>query len=59
MVASVNSFLQVTVYYYKCKNLFVMGKERLIYEDYGNGGYDPFTRNPMPIPKESNYYKVP
>lgn len=41
MVASVNSFLQETVYYYEYKNIFFRGSEIIDYEDYGNGGRDP------------------
>lgn len=41
MVASVNSFLQETVYYYEYKNIFFRGSEMIGYEDYGNGSRDP------------------
>ena len=44
MVAVVNSFLQVTVGYHVYQNFLTMGKDIVIYEDYGNGGYDPFEK---------------
>lgn len=43
MVACVDSYLQVIVRYYDYKNLFVRGNQIRRFEDYGNGGYDPFT----------------
>lgn len=55
MVAYVDSFLQVNVYYYDYKNAFVHGGMRAR-EDYGNGGYDPFDRNEMPNVKHYTYY---
>ncbi|MDQ0150026.1 hypothetical protein ACFO6R_08415 [Eubacterium multiforme] len=42
MVAVVDSFLQVKVEYYDYINPFVRDNKLRIYEDYGNGGYDPF-----------------
>ena len=45
MVAIVNSFLQVRVGYYDYINPFVRDNKLRIYEDYGNGGYDPFDSN--------------
>ncbi|MBC8530331.1 hypothetical protein [Gehongia tenuis] len=51
MVAVVNSFLEVTVNYHAYQNFLTMGKDVLIYEDYGNGGYDPFEegRDAQPL----------
>ena len=51
MVAVVNSFLQVTVGYHVYQNFLIMGKDIVIYEDYGNGGYDPFEegRDAQPL----------
>lgn len=56
MVASVNSFLQVTVDYYDYKNPFIMGNQLRISEDYGNGGYDPFKCDEMPSVKNYIYF---
>lgn len=56
MVAYVNSFLQVNVYYFDYVNPFIRGSQIRISEDYGNGGYDPFEREQMPTVKRSNYY---
>lgn len=51
-VAVVNSFLHVNVYYHAYKNFLWMGKDVVSSEYYGRGGYDPFTRDPMPSPVE-------
>lgn len=56
MVACVNSFLQVRVSYYDYINLFVRGNKLRLYEDYGEGGYDPFETEEISSPKESTYY---
>ena len=40
-VAYVKSFLDVKVYYYDYINFFLVGNKIKIYENYGNGGYDP------------------
>ena len=56
MVAYVNSFLQVRVEYYDYKNVLVRGSILRIEEDYGNGGYDPFTEEHMPQVKRFIYY---
>jgi hypothetical protein len=56
MVAYVDSFLQVEVRYYDYINAIVRGNQRKIYEDYGNGGYDPFERDVMPEARRSIYY---
>jgi len=56
MVAYVNSFLEVDVYYYEYKNFLVCGYPRLGEEWYGNGGYDPFTWNSTPEPKTYKFY---
>ncbi len=48
MVASVNSFLQETVYYYEYKNFLFHGKGYIGYEDYGNGGGDPIEAGREP-----------
>ena len=49
MVASVHSFLQETVYYYEYKNVLFRGTEQIGWEDYGNGGGDPFQQEKKPI----------
>lgn len=56
MVACVNSFLQVNVYYYDYINPFVRGRQLKISEDYGNGGYDPFKSDKMPNVRLYTYY---
>lgn len=56
MVAYVNSFLQVNVYYFDYVNPFIRGSQIRISEDYGNGGYDPFEREEMPRVHRSIYY---
>ena len=43
MVAYVNSFLQITVYYYDYINPLVRGKQLKIMVDGGNGGHDPYA----------------
>lgn len=48
MVASVNSYLQVEVNYFDYVNPLVYSSCRKRWEDYGNGGYDPFEREDMP-----------
>jgi hypothetical protein len=48
MVARINSFLQVEVYYYGHINAFVRDTRLLLMEDYGNGGYDPYECEEMP-----------
>ena len=48
MVASVHSFLQETVYYYEYKNVLFRGTEPIGWEDYGNGGGDPFQQKKEP-----------
>lgn len=54
MVANVNSFLQETVYYYEYKNFLFRGAEQIGWEDYGNGGGDPFEQEREP---ERWYFK--
>lgn len=49
MVASVNSFLQEMVYYYEYKNAVFRGSEQIGWEDYGNGGGDPFQQEQEPV----------
>lgn len=56
MVAYVYSFLQVRVEYYDYVNIFMRGNQLKIEEDYGNGGYDPFERDNVPLPKIYRYY---
>lgn len=56
MVASVDSFLQVTVDYYDYVNPFIRGDKIRISEDYGNGGYDPFEQEGTLTPKHYIYY---
>lgn len=48
MVANVNSFLQEMVYYYEYKNFLFCGAEQIGWEDYGNGGGDPFEQERQP-----------
>ena len=48
MVAYVRAFLSTRVDYYDYYNILVRGKYRLIEDDYGKGGFDPF---------EEEYYK--
>lgn len=40
-VAYVNGFLRTYVSYYDYKNIFVVGSQKRIEEDYGKGGFDP------------------
>ncbi len=56
MVAYVDSFLDVHIYYYDYINPVVRGSQLKIYEDYGSGGYDPFNREEMPTIKGYTYY---
>lgn len=49
MVASVNSYLQEMVYYYEYKNAVFRGSEQIGWEDYGNGGGDPFQQEQEPV----------
>lgn len=51
MVASVRMAFNVSVDYYDYVNGFVRGKYRIC-EDYGNGSFDPFEREIMPIPSK-------
>ena len=48
MVASVDSFLQEIVDYYEYKNAVFRGAEQIGWEDYGNGGGDPFKEGREP-----------
>lgn len=56
MVAYVDSFLQVEVKYYDHINSFLRGNKIRIYEDYGNGGFDPFEKDEALLPINSIYY---
>ncbi|WP_207716466.1 hypothetical protein [Clostridium beijerinckii] len=56
MVAYVDSFLDVHIYYYDYINPIVRGSQLKIYENYGSGGYDPFDREEMPVVKQYIYY---
>lgn len=56
LLARVDSFLQVEVRYYEHINAFVRGSGTLIYEDFGNGGYDPFTLDEMPEVQRYMYF---
>lgn len=56
MVAYVDSFLDVNIYYYDYINSVVRGSQLRIYENYGSGGYDPFNREEMPTVKQYIYY---
>lgn len=40
-VAYVNGFLRTYASYYDYKNIFVVGNQKRIEEDYGKGGFDP------------------
>lgn len=42
MVAYVDSFMQITVYYYEYKNPLIRGKQLKIMVDGGSGGSDPY-----------------
>lgn len=42
MVAYVDSYLQITIYYYDYKTPFIRGKQLKIMVDGGNGGSDPY-----------------
>lgn len=57
MVAVVNSFLDVYVDYHAYRNAFIMGKQPLICEYYGSGGYDPFEREERPKPLETQDFR--
>lgn len=56
MVAYVNSFVEVYVDYHEYKNFLVCGYNVIGEEWYGSGGYDPFTLDPVPEPKTSEFY---
>lgn len=56
-LAVVNSFLDVTVEYHAYENAFLMGKQTLICEYYGSGGYDPFEREERPKPLETQDFR--
>lgn len=49
MVASVDSYLQEIVYYYEYKNAVFRGTVQIGWEDYGNGGGDPFQQEQKPV----------
>ena len=51
MIAEVDSFRRVFVKYYDYRNFIIRGKTVRIQEYYGEGSFDPFTREPMPTPK--------
>lgn len=56
-VAYVRAFLNVDVYYYDYINFFLVGDILKIYENYGNGGYDPFDgKHDMFEPLQYYYY---
>lgn len=55
MLAEVDAFVEVHVYYYEYKNWFIRGKFPKIQEWYGSGGYNPFKIDPMPEPKKVYY----
>ena len=57
MLAVVNSFLDVNVEYHAYQNAFIMGKQTLIYEYYGSGGYDPFESEERPQPVETHDFR--
>lgn len=55
MIACVNSFLDVYVYYYEDKGPLFRGNEKLGEELYGSGGYDPFVTDMEVSPKQSSF----
>lgn len=56
--ASVRSFLQVEIYYYDYVNPFIKGKKLRLYENVGNGGYDPYKLNPYDSEYTPNYITI-
>jgi hypothetical protein len=56
MIAYVNSFLDVKVTYHAYINFIVCGYHEIGWEWYGDGGYDPFERNPIPEPGAYIFY---
>lgn len=55
MIASVNSFLDVFVYYYEDKGPIFRGSKQIGEEWYGSGGYDPFATDMEVAPKRSTF----
>jgi hypothetical protein len=56
MLAQVDAFLDTFVRYYEYENGFVRGKYQRVAEWYGDGGFNPFKRDPMPEPITVTYY---
>jgi hypothetical protein len=56
MLAQVDAFLDTVVRYYEYENGFVRGKYQRVTEWYGDGGFNPFERDPMPEPITVTYY---
>lgn len=56
MVAYVDSYLQITVYYYDYKNVFIRGKQLKVMVDGGNGGSDPYENGQGPQVYRYTYY---
>ncbi len=55
-VAYVNGFLRTNVYYYDYKNIFVVGNQKRIEEDYGKGGFDPIKDKYKHSIEKTTYY---
>lgn len=55
-VAYVNGFLETNVYYYDYKNIFVVGSQKRIEEDYGKGGFDPIKDKYKHNIEKTTYY---
>lgn len=55
MVASVNSYVDINVTYYRYKNALFYG-ERLVEEWHGSGSHDPFEDEENPTPKSWTIY---
>lgn len=56
MVAYVDSFKKINIYYYDYINIFVRGKQVKIIEYCGNGGSDPFQNGGTPYVRRAAYY---
>lgn len=56
MVAYVDAFKKIYIYYYDYKNIFVRGKQVKIEEYCGNGGSDPFKNDGIPYVQRATFY---